>query len=154
MRTHIISALVIGLSLVACASNGSDAGDDDAMGDDQGSGSDVQPPLACDEARVTWDAPIQNTDGTCLTDLGGFKLKWSLTMGGPYENVIDINLDSCMNTGAVECAEDGTTAETKECEAVIPALPQGTVYFVMTSYNLDGTESDPTGEVSKTVDCP
>ena len=69
----------------------------------------------------------------------------------------DERLRSLMDSlcfGIVLCGEDGSTAPMRECTALLDSLPEGTIYFVMTTYNTEGVESDPSGEASKVVDCP
>lgn len=110
-------------------------------------------PSACDEALLTWLSPIQNTDGTCLTNMAGFRVYWGTTQGGPYENMIDLGLP-CIDTEPVLCAESGEVAYQRECSYRLEDLPNGDIYFVMMTYNEDGVESPPSGEAMKTINCP
>jgi hypothetical protein len=90
------------------------------------------------EAELTWVAPTQNTDGTPLTDLAGFKIYLGTTMGGPYPVSIDIT-DPAVTTFTV------------------PNLTAGTTYFfVSTAYNSANPvqESDFSNEVSKLIPLP
>jgi len=90
------------------------------------------------EAILTWTAPTQNTDGTPLTDLAGFKIYIGTTAGGPYPVSVDI-------------ADPAATTVT------IPNLTAGSTYwFVSTAYNSAATvqESDHSNEVSKTIPFP
>lgn len=88
------------------------------------------------EAELTWTAPTQNTDGTALTDLAGFKIYAGLVQGGPYGDVsITIN-------------NPATTTFT------VPGLAEGTTYFfVTTAFNSADPvqESDFSNEVSKFI---
>lgn len=90
------------------------------------------------EAVLTWTAPTQNTDGTPLTDLAGFKIYLGQTQGGPYPVSIDIP-DPAATTFTVPNLTDGVT-----------------YYFVSTAYNSAATvqESDYSNEVSKTIPFP
>ncbi len=87
------------------------------------------------EATLTWTAPTQNTDGTPLTDLAGFKLYLGQTAGGPYPVSVDIP-DPLATTFTVPNLTDGVT-----------------YYFVSTAYNSAATvqESDISNEVSKLI---
>ncbi len=90
------------------------------------------------EAILSWIAPTQNTDGTALTDLAGFKIHLGQTQGGPYPVTIDI-------------------ADPTAITLTIPNLTDGlTYYFVATAYNSasEVQESDFSGEVSKTIPFP
>lgn len=86
------------------------------------------------EAELTWTAPTQNTDGSALTDLAGFKLYMGTTLGGPYPVSIDI-------------ADPAATTFT------VPNLSEGTYYFVSTAYNSANPvqESDFSNEATKTI---
>ncbi len=87
------------------------------------------------EAILTWTAPTQNTDGTPLTDLAGFKLYLGTTPGGPYPVSVDI-------------ADPTATTFT------VPNLTEGTTYyFVSTAYNSASPvqESDFSNEATKTI---
>lgn len=88
------------------------------------------------EATLSWTAPTQNTDGSALTDLAGFKIYAGLVQGGPYGDVsITIN-------------NPATTT------FVVPGLTEGTTYFfVTTAFNSADPvqESDFSNEVSKLI---
>ncbi len=83
-----------------------------------------------DKATLTWTAPTQNTDGTPLTDLAGFKIYYGLSQGGPYDEVVDI-------------PDAGATTH------VVQPLASGAWFFVATAYNAIGTESDVSNEAMK-----
>jgi hypothetical protein len=181
MRNLIMISFVLVLGLGACAGNegGDDTTDpgeddpgetdtcvnpDDGLGetcvvnDDCACGTtcaqrECVAPSACDEALVTWLSPIQNTDGTCLTNMAGFNVYWGTTQGGPYENMMDLGMP-CVETEPVVCAENGETAYTRECSFRLTDLPNGDIYFIMTTYNTEGDESPPSGEAAKTISCP
>lgn len=83
-------------------------------------------------ATLTWTAPTENTDGTPLTDLTGFKLKYGMSQGGPYDNVVDI-------------------PDPNETTHVVSPLAGGNWFFVATAYNAIGTESDVSNESMKNL---
>lgn len=88
------------------------------------------------EATLSWTAPTQNTDGTALTDLAGFKIYAGLVQGGPY--------------GDVSITINNPTTTT----FVVPGLAEGTTYFfVTTAFNSANPvqESDFSNEVSKLI---
>lgn len=90
------------------------------------------------EATLSWTAPTQNTDGTPLTDLAGYKIYLGTVQGGPYPVSIDI-------------------ANPAATTFVVPNLTDGTTYFfVSTAYNSASTvqESDFSNEVSKLIPFP
>jgi len=93
--------------------------------------------MACwaGEAELTWTAPTQNTDGTPLTDLAGFKIYLGTTQGGPYPVSVDIP-DPLATTFTVPNLTEGTT-----------------YYFVSTAYNSAATvqESDFSNEATKLI---
>ncbi len=91
--------------------------------------------LFAGEATLTWTAPTQNTDGSPLTDLAGFKIYLGQVQGGPYPVSVDI-------------ADPTATTFT------VPGLTEGlTYYFVSTAYNSASPvqESDFSNEVTKLI---
>ncbi len=82
-------------------------------------------------ATLSWTPPTENTDGTVLTDLAGYKIYYGRTK------------DSL--TEVVDVGQAGITSY------VIENLSPATWYFSMTSYNDSGIESNRTEVVSKTV---
>lgn len=84
---------------------------------------------------LSWTAPTENTDGTPLTDLAGYKIYRSSTEGGPYTMHADVP-----DPEALDYVLD---------------LPAGLYYFVATAYNEAGTESEYSGETFRElVDTP
>jgi hypothetical protein len=81
-------------------------------------------------AHIVWTAPVTNSDGSQLTDLAGFHLRW-----GPAPHDYDHSVD-VMDPAA-------TSFET--------TLDPGTWYFVVSAVNSTGVESAPSNEVLKTV---
>jgi hypothetical protein len=82
-------------------------------------------------AELTWTAPTQNEDGSALTNLAGYKVRYG-TSPGSLSKVLDV-------VGA------GVNS------AVIEGLAAGTWYFSISSYTNTGIESAPTGTVYKTI---
>lgn len=82
-------------------------------------------------ALLSWTPPTENTDGTSLTDLAGYKIRYG-TSPGSYGSTITIN-------------NPGLTSY------LIEDLASADWYFVMTSLNSAGTESSYSIEVNKTI---
>lgn len=82
-------------------------------------------------ATLSWQPPSLNEDGTPLTDLSGYVVRY-----GKNPAVLDQKI-SLMNPGL-------TTV-------VVENLVEGTWYFTLASVNTGGVESRPTGYVSKTI---
>lgn len=80
---------------------------------------------------LTWTAPTQNTDGSELTDLAGFKIYYG-TVSGTYDQSVTIDSPTADNYSVCQ-------------------LSTGTWYFVATAYNTSGIESDYSNEATKTV---
>jgi len=90
------------------------------------------PPLPTPpNVTLAWEAPTQNSDGTPLTDLAGYKIHYGT--------------ESQTYTQTVPLANPGLTSY------VIDGLAAGTYYFAVTAYNSAGTESLRSDEVSATV---
>jgi hypothetical protein len=82
-------------------------------------------------ATLSWQAPTERADGSALTDLAGYRIRYG-TAPGTYPNEVQI-------------ANPGLTSY------VVTNLPPGTYYFVATAYDTAGRESDFSGVVTKTI---
>ncbi len=82
-------------------------------------------------ATVSWTPPTQNTDGTVLTDLAGFKI---------YYGTHQASLDK-----SITLNNPGVTSY------VISDLASATWYFSVKAFNRARVESDLSGKVSKTI---
>jgi hypothetical protein len=89
------------------------------------------PAAATGSATIGWTAPTQNTDGTQLTDLAGFRIYYSTSSS---------TLDK-----SVTVADAGTTSYT------VTNLAAGTWYFVVRAYTAGGLESNASNMGSKTI---
>jgi hypothetical protein len=79
------------------------------------------------EIRLAWDPPTNNTDGTVLTDLAGFKLVWG-TNSGAYTSITNV----------------GNTAT-----STVASLTAGTTYFfAVRAYNVGLAESSNSVELA------
>lgn len=88
------------------------------------------PPAASASTGVTlgWVAPTQNSNGTPITDLAGYKIHYG-TMSQDYTQEVAIDNPSLSRY-------------------VVDSLPSGTYYFAITAYNSKGIESALSDEVS------
>lgn len=82
-------------------------------------------------ATLSWQAPTTRTDGTALTNLAGYHIRYG-TAPGSYNNVVTI-------------PNGGITS------AVVSNLPPATYYFVASAYDTTGAESNNSSAVSKTI---
>ncbi len=76
---------------------------------------------------LTWTPPTQNEDGTPLTNLAGYRIRFGL-QSGVYTNVITLN-----NPGLAAY--------------VLGGLAAGTYYVVISAYNQNGVESSYSNEL-------
>jgi Putative Ig domain len=86
---------------------------------------------ALGSATLSWQPPTQNTDGSPLTDLAGYKVHWG-TSPNSYANVEVIN-------------NPGITSY------VVGNLTPNTYYFVATAFDSLGLESTYSNMASKTI---
>lgn len=91
-------------------------------------------------AKLMWDAPTRNTNGSPLEDLAGYKIYYGLRPQ-KYEKVIKV-------PRKIENRNDGSEART-ECRYILPNLGKETHYFAVKAYNKSGEESDFSNEVNK-----
>ena len=82
-------------------------------------------------ATLSWNPPVQRTDGTPLTDLAGYKIFYG-RMSGIYDYQIDIN-NPTISTYLVE------------------NLVSGNWYFALAAYDSQGIESDRSNEVLRPI---
>ena len=80
---------------------------------------------------LSWIAPTQNTDGTPLTDLAGYRIYYG-TASRQYEQRVEIDSAGVLS-------------------AVIENLTPGTWYFAATAIAASGVESDPSAEVQRSI---
>ena len=88
-------------------------------------------PVGTGTATLSWVKPTQNADGSALTDLAGFVLKYG-------------NSPSTL-TQRVAVNDPTMTRYT------LQSLGKGTWYFTVVSYTVNGVESDVSQVVSKTI---
>ena len=105
-------------------SGGSSTGSGSSSG---GSGS-----TSAQSVTLNWQAPTENSNGSTLINLAGFKIHYG-TASKDYSQVVALN-----NPGLNRY--------------VVDSLPSGTYYFAITAYNSQGVESSMSGEVATTVD--
>jgi hypothetical protein len=89
---------------------------------------------ALGSVSLSWTAPTKNTDGTDLTDLGGFKVHY-----GPA-------VDNYTNVDAIS----NPTVTTH----LVENLPVGTWVFVVTAFDTSGNESAYSDFASMVVSSP
>ena len=82
-------------------------------------------------ATLSWVAPTQNSDGSTITDLAGYRIYYG-------------NSTSSMNQ-TIQVANASATGY------VINSLASGIWYFTVTSYTTDGAESAPSAVATKTI---
>ena len=87
--------------------------------------------LATGSATLSWRAPTRNEDGTLLTNLAGYRVRYGMST-------------SALNQ-MVTIGNAGTTTVT------IPNLSTGTWFFTLSSFTNVGVESAQTAPVSKTI---
>jgi hypothetical protein len=94
-------------------------------------GSPAPAPSGSGTATLTWTAPRQNTDGSSLTDLAGFRVY------------------SGTDPGAL--APRQLVADPLATQVQVTGLPSGTWYFAVSAYNIGGVESALSNVGSKSI---
>lgn len=106
------------LALSSCGNGG---------GSESGSGSGGN----SNGAKLSWDPPTTNADGTLLTDLAGYKIYYG-TSSGTYTEMVEIT-------------------DPQKNEYTIENFTPATYYFAVTAYDTAGNESDFSNEVSNVI---
>ena len=101
-----------------------------------GGSSTTTPPPASTTTSSTvvtlgWVAPTQNSNGTPITDLAGYKIHYG-TVSQDYTQVVSITNPSLSRY-------------------VLDSLASGTYYFAISSYNSQGVESPLSGEITASL---
>ena len=86
---------------------------------------------ATGSATLSWSPPTQNTDGSAVTNLAGYRVYWG-TSQGSYPNSVTLS-----NPGLASY--------------VIDQLTPARWYFVVTAYTSNGVESNASNVASKQV---
>ena len=89
------------------------------------------PPASSSNISFSWVAPTENSNGSPLTNLAGYKIHYG-TASQDYTQVVAVNNPSLNRY-------------------VLDSLPSGTWYFAITAYNSAGIESTLSGEISATL---
>ena len=136
--TQASAIICIVFLLTACGGGGGEGesgepGDSGSkVGDAGGNTGDGTTPAAYGVATLSWQPPTENTDGSVLTNLAGYKIYYG-TEAGNYTEIITID-----NPGIAEYIVDN--------------LPPGnTYYFVITAFNAEGIESEFSPAGSKVI---
>lgn len=87
--------------------------------------------VASGSATVSWTPPTQNSDGTALTNLSGYRITY-----GRSASVLDRSLS--LNNPSLS-------------SAVVDNLSSGTWYFSVSAVNSQGASSSPSNVASKTI---
>src|SRR5690606_18142969 len=87
---------------------------------------------AAETATLTWVAPTENEDGSPLTDLDGYRIRYGCAQSGSYTETVELEDEAALSH-------------------VVEDLPSpATCYFVISAYNAAGIESRYPNEASKT----
>jgi hypothetical protein len=82
-------------------------------------------------ATLSWTSPTQNTDGSAVSNLAGYRI-----YHGTSANALN---------DMIQVSNPGITLY------VVDSLPAGAHYFAITAYNTSGAESDRSAVASKTI---
>jgi len=125
--------LLTGVTLIGAALAGCGGGGASSSADSSASLANPNGGQGASQAvTLSWDAPTENSDGTPLTNLQGYKVHYG-AQPGAYSDTIEV-------------ANPGLTMY------VVQNLAAGTYYFAISSYNSSGEESALSPEVSAMVD--
>jgi hypothetical protein len=94
-------------------------------------GSTAPTTVAGTSLTLGWVAPTENSNGTPITDLAGYKIHYG-TASANYTKVVAVSNPSLSRY-------------------VLDSLESGTYFFAITAYNSKGIESTLSGEISATL---
>ncbi len=110
--------------------SGGTSGGSGSTGGTTGGGT-TAPPVTTSSVTLAWQPPTENTNGTPITDLAGYKIHYG-TASANYTQVVSVE-----NSGLTRY--------------VLENLAKGTYYFAITAFNSKGLESALSGEVTATL---
>jgi len=127
---RVFSCLLIIAQLGACGGGGGSSGAESSLDDSQSPSLSVAPAIS---TILNWTAPVARSDQSplSLAEIGGYRVYYG-TVEDDYPYRIDVN--------------DGTAVE-----VVINDLPTGTYYFVVTTCDTEGRESEYSKPIVKTI---
>lgn len=96
---------------------------------------------------LTWEVPNQNVDGSCLTDLSGYRAYRGPAAGNYTDSeTVMFNAASCSNSGTSNAC--GTI---QTCTYTVNNLPSGSWHFSLQAFNANGDFSGYSNEASTVV---
>ena len=128
---EVLMALVMTVQLAACGGGGGGGGGADSAA--VVTESSVATEVTASSATLAWVAPVARSDASplSLAEIGGYRIYYGMTEGA-YPKSIDI--------------ADGSADQ-----VTLTDLPSGTYYFVVTTYDMAGRESESSSELVKTI---
>lgn len=130
MRTNGLLKTLLGTALLILMTGCGGGGGTNSVAPDTGGGGGGGGGSATASVTLEWDAPTTRADGTDLTDLAGYRVYYG-TQTGDYSSSVDIG-------NATSVVIEDLTVES-------------TYFFVVTSYDSSGNESEPSNEISKAL---
>lgn len=119
-------------ALAGCLPGEGQDGSEDPIAGDQSAATDSSAGgYGMGSTTLSWQPPVQNTDGTPLFDLSGYRIYWG-SESGQYTESVTIN-------------NPGLTMY------VVENLMAGDYYFVSTALNAAGIESDFSNEAYRSI---
>lgn len=96
---------------------------------------------------LTWEAPNQNADDTCLADLSGYRIYQGTSIGNyTVAETVLVNALSCAPSGMSNAC--GTI---QTCNYTLYNVPSGTWYFAVQAFDATNEGSAYSNVVSKTI---
>jgi hypothetical protein len=127
----LCAVAALGLALSACGGGGGGGGSPSSAATSPQPSASTLPSASSGAVTLNWTPPTENVDGTPITNLSGYDIRYG-TASGDY-------------TQAVSVASPGIATY------VVDNLTPGTYYFSISATESDGSQSPLSPEVSATV---
>jgi hypothetical protein len=123
-HTRFLIPVFLAAHLMACGGGGGGGGGSNSAGTSN---------VSTEAVTLAWDPPVARADESPLlpSEIGGYRIYYG-TQEGDYPNRIDF--------------DDGTAESVKLID-----LAPGTYYFVITTYDTDGRESEYSSVITATL---
>jgi hypothetical protein len=98
-------------------------------------------------AMLTWDSPTMKVDGSCLSELAGYRIEYGLSPGVYTESVTIAAAD----LAATGTGETGTCGEIYRYTYTLEDLGVASWFFAVRAIDGEGSSSERSNEVIKTI---
>ena len=91
------------------------------------------------KAKLLWDFPTKNIDGTDMGDLKGYYIYYRKYFAGPFA-VVSSNVDSSFSKKEIKICDAGCSSSKPQCEYMMEELGSGQYFISVVAFDDDNNE--------------